>query len=408
MMSYAPSEDAKYFTGYFDRRINLMTKTGEFPSGLLPHLIKYLNNHSIHYNEQDCRLRPSYFYPTMRATLPFKPYADQVEALAACSRSNGIIRMPTGTGKSITMAMVVDKFKLKTLIVVPSLELKIQLKDTFTKIFGSLNNVTIENIDSKELQKPSTYDLLIIDEAHHAAAKTYQQLNKKMWNNIYHRFFFTATPFRTQEEENLPLESLIGTVIYTLTYKKAVANGYIVPIEAYYIELPKTKCYSTTWREVYDELVVNNKERNALIATLLDNLYNQKSSTLCLVKEIAHGDKIAKNTSYPVPFVNGLDEESRRYINKFNSGSVKVIIGTTGILGEGVDSRPAEYILITGLGKSRGAFMQQCGRGFRTYPGKTSCKIILFYDPSHKFTRAHFKEQVKTLESEYGVTPLKL
>jgi superfamily II DNA or RNA helicase len=52
--------------------------------------------------------------------------------------------------------------------------------------------------------------------------------------------------------------------------------------------------------------------------------------------------------------------------------------------------------------------MQQCGRGFRRYEDKESCKIILIKDSSHKWTKQHFKAQCKILEEEYGVIPLKI
>ena len=65
-------------------------------------------------------------------------------------------------------------------------------------------------------------------------------------------------------------------------------------------------------------------------------------------------------------------------------------------------------IILAGLGKSKNAFMQQCGRGVRRYGDKQSAKIIIFRDASHKWSLAHFKEQVKILQEEYGVTPAKL
>ena len=43
---------------------------------------------------------------------------------------------------------------------------------------------------------------------------------------------------------------------------------------------------------------------------------------------------------------------------EFNMGEIKTLIGTTGVVGEGVDTRPTEYVIIAGLGKSKPAFMQ--------------------------------------------------
>ena len=109
-----------------------------------------------------------------------------------------------------------------------------------------------------------------------------------------------------------------------------------------------------------------------------------------------------------VHFANGKDKDSTDLIKFFSEGKLKALIGTNGIVGEGVDTRAAEYIIIAGLGKSKNQFMQQIGRGVRVYPGKDSCKIITFLDKSHKWTRDHFSTQVKILREEYGCEIIKL
>jgi superfamily II DNA or RNA helicase len=250
------------------------------------------------------------------------------------------------------------------------------------------------------------FDCLIIDEAHHAAAKTYQSLNKKAWNNIYYRFFLTATFYRNQKNEQLLFEGIAGQLIHTLTIKDAVAKKYIVPIEAYYVELPKIPCAGYTWAQVYNELVVNREDRNMLIAQLLIDLERLEKPTLCLIKEVAHGNNLSKLSE--VAFANGQDETTRAFIALFNEGVIKSLIGTNGILGEGVDTKPCEFVIIAGLGKAKSAFLQQIGRAVRNYPGKESAKIILIKDPSHRFTLRHFNEQKKILFDELGIKPVKL
>src|SRR6185295_4275346 len=108
------------------------------------------------------------------------------------------------------------------------------------------------------------------------------------------------------------------------------------------------------------------------------------------------------------PFANGQDDTTRHYIKKFNNRELLSLVGTTGILGEGVDTKPCEYVIIAGLGKAKSAFMQQVGQAIRTYPGKETAKIILIKDKSHKFLLRHFNTQVRILKEEYGVTPMKL
>lgn len=231
-------------------------------------------------------------------------------------------------------------------------------------------------------------------------------MNKTAWTKIYYRFFLTATFFRNQENEHLLFEGIAGQEIYRLSQKEATDKGYIVPIEAYYVDLPKQSVEGYSWREVYSETVINNHYRNGTIAGMLDGLQAQDKFCLCLVKEIAHGNILSELSG--VPFANGKDETSREYIKQFNEGKIRQLIGTTGILAEGVDTKPCEYVIIAGLGKAKSAFMQAIGRSVRRYPGKESAKVIIFKDRSHKFSLRHFNEQKKILLTEYGINVLKL
>lgn len=412
LLSYKISKAEMYFGGYPNPVRFLIDKYGNFPTGLLYLVNSYLNLKEIEVIETDLRTRPNSSPDMFTLSNVPSPRPDQINAATAAISSNrGIISMPTGTGKTLVAALIVNMLQVRTLIVVPTLELKRQLSESFTEWFGSLENLTIENVDALDPKKVVTdVDCVIIDEFHRSGAKTYRELNKIAWSKIYYRFGITATPFRNQDNERLLLESILSEVIYRLTYKDAVDRQYIVPIHAFYIELPKLKVTSDTWPQVYSELVVNNKHRNETIAKLLLYLKRIGGSTLCLVKEINHGTNIIEECVEKFPFIKGENENNKELLTNFNNRKALITIGTTGVLGEGIDTRPAQYIIIAGLGKSRGQFMQNCGRGTRFHKDshKESCKIVIFKDKSHRWTLNHFNEQVKFLKEEYGCTPMKL
>lgn len=406
ILSYKTSSSAAYYSGGFRRTKYLLDSKGFFPSGLIHKVKEFVTE--LQYTIIDNRIKPlSRHVPIIMKPPMIVPYKAQLKALdAAVEHEKGCISIPTGGGKSLVIALIASRLNVKTLVVVPTLEIKNQFKETLSRSFKDASFITVENIDSKRLKNLNNFDCLIIDEAHHSAAKTYRSLNKIAWTDIYYRFFLTATPFRNVSEEQILFESIAGEVIYQLSYKDAVKEGYIVPVEAFYIDLPKRQVKGYTWAQVYNELVVNNESRNETIAYALLKLQQAGKSTLCLVKEIQHGLKLSKMTA--VEFVNGQDISSRPYIAAFNQKAINALIGTTGILGEGIDTRSAEYIIIAGLGKAKSAIMQQIGRAVRKYPGKKSAKIILFRDSSHKWTLSHFNTQKKILLDEYGIKPLKL
>lgn len=418
LTSYSIDPKAAYFSGSsYNLTRHLMDKRGNFPTGLLYIVEKYLF-HKM-FLLKDLRTLPDSRYGLFEMKLDLTPYPEQMEAAEAAKlKKRGVISATTGTGKSLIAALIVQKLQVPTLIVVPSLELKRQLTETMVAYFGTERvgglgaALAIENVDALDFKKPlKGYDCVIIDEFHHSGAKTYRELNKKAWNDIYYRFGLTATPFRSQDHERLLLESVLSEVVYTLSYTKSVEKGYIVPVEAYYVDLVKKDTDAYTWPQVYAELVTKNEQRNNIITELLLKFHAKKLATLCLVREIQHGRSIQRLLSVannPHEFATGEDDSTSDFIKDFNDGHVSGLIGTTGVLGEGVDTKPAEYIIIAGLGKSKNQFMQQVGRGLRKYPGKTSCKIILFRDPSHKFTLSHFNAQKKILLDEYGVKVVRL
>ncbi len=401
-LSYVDNPSSAYYAGGWKSRKYLLDKNGFFPTGLLSRVQKLTNANLI-----DLRIIPTPQNLFRNRPYPFKLYDSQMAAtIAALTCGRGGIVMPTGTGKSMVIANMILAHQVKTLVIVPTLEIKKQLQNTMDLLFEDTKNIQIRNIDSSDLETMTDFDMLIIDECHHAAAKTYQNLNKKAWTKIYHRFFLTATFFRNQDNEQLLFEGIAGEEIYRLTYKEAVKQKQIVLIEAYYIDLPKQENDCYTYREVYDRFVVNHDLRNSEIREIIASLRSCKKSSLTLVKEIEHGKNIVEDTI--TKFVHGQDDESRQYIAAFNKRELVDLVGTTGVLGEGIDTRPAEYIIIAGLGKAKSAFMQQIGRGVRNYPGKESCKVILFRDTSHKFLLRHFNMQVKILREEYGVEVEKL
>lgn len=405
----------------YQRFYTLLGKHGDFPTGLLYLVEEFLARKS--HSRQDDRKVPDYAL-SLKPEWGHEPYEEQLSAAMATSiYHRGIISAPTGSGKSEMIARVIDTLRVRTLIVVPSVELRRQLTESLAAIFGEKtvgrrgHPIAVENVDALDPADTQIgYDCVIIDEFHHAGAASYRKLNKKAWKDIYYRIGFTATPFRSDEDERLLLESVLSRVIYRLDYQTAVDKGYIVPLEAYYYDLPVeapkkngswTQVGSSkpelSWPETYDKLIVNNPLRNNLIVDVMLRLSGR--SILCLVREIAHGYTLSRLSE--TPFVQGKDED-RSIINKFALGAHLALVGTAGVLGEGVDTKACEYVILALGGYSKNAFMQQCGRGVRRFPGKESAKVIMFRDSSSKYLLKHFNAQVRYLRDEYGIKPVKL
>jgi superfamily II DNA or RNA helicase len=398
------------YRGWVARTTPLVSPRGEVPTGLVRRLVSLLERLNWGYTVDDTRVKPIPQGTWAKPKYPHTPYPEQSEAAAAAAEhSRGVIVASTGVGKSLIISQIIANLQLRTLVVVPSLELKAQLIQTLTTIFGDKvmgKLIVVENVQALKADEPAHFDCLILDEFHRGAARTYQTLNLQAWQGIYYRFGLTATPFRNNREELILLESLIDEIIYDIPYQTAVDKGYIVPLEAYYVDVPRTECDGETWAEVYAQVVTGNDVRNALIADLIQQIAGREGkATLCIVKEIEHGDDLASRVD--CAFAQGQDGFAGAFIKAFCEGKLTALIGTQGVLGEGVDTKPCEYVIAAGLGKSRPALIQMFGRCFRKYGDKRSGKVILFRDPSHRFSLAHFEEQVNVLKEEYGVVPKK-
>lgn len=404
ILVYQPKTN--YFTRAFSHPKYLIDKRGNFPSGLIPRVYSYIQAQG--FEVQDHRRIPQPVLGLFKDSklLPLRPF--QNNAVKDVLRyKRGIISCVTGSGKSLIAAGIIQALEVPTLVVVPSLELKRQLTETLEEIFGKAKvgkgkPITVKNIDEIDLKKPETsYACVIIDEFHHSGAATYRKANQKCWNEIYYRIGLTATPYRSQDNEQILLESVLSQIIHTFSYAEAVEQGYVVPVEAFALESPKIITHGKNWQSVYKDIVVNNDTRNQIIGDMLINLASQKKSTLCLVKEIEHGNILAEYCKSH--FANGELNNTKELVQAFNQQKIHTLIGTTGVLGEGIDTRPCEYVIIAGLGKSRNAFLQNVGRGLRRFGTKETCKVVVFLDKSHKWSIQHFKEQVKMLREEYGV-----
>ena len=155
-----------------------------------------------------------------------------------------MVQMPTGTGKTVLMAEVIRNYlrieqaraeELKNrknsrgiLIVAHRRELLDQIRGT-VDYFGidmKKNRITVESIQklSREKHRPQGLQpsLVIIDEAHHALAKTYRML----WDWWPKAKFLglTATPCRL---DNTGFTDLFQTLVQSYTIQEFIRMGWL-------------------------------------------------------------------------------------------------------------------------------------------------------------------------------------
>lgn len=330
--------------------------------------------------------------------MTLRPYQiEAIEAMQASPNHNGLVVMPTGTGKTIVFTEFIrtcsqDRF----LILTERIDLQ---KQTYEKLLKFIPDRTIGRVGNgyketdadivvatiQTLQKiykdyaPDYFDYILIDEAHHTKASTYKILYD--YFDVKRCFGFTATP---NEHSTIFLDE---DTVFRYTLLKALEEGYLSPIAPYTVSLKydfATIKYDSKSDYTKEEIEVAIKKN---IGTNFDILYETitKYSLQRLVVYMPTKDLAIKFTEF-------LEEKGKKarcihcdiptslreqYIQEFQNNP-EVILVNIMILTEGIDIPEIESIIVCRPTKNRALYKQIIGRGLRLSPhtGKKKCTII--------------------------------
>ncbi|MBC8075699.1 MAG: DEAD/DEAH box helicase [Chloroflexales bacterium] len=173
-----------------------------------------------------------------KLTLAPRPY--QQEALDAwvANGGRGVVVLPTGAGKTVLALLTIDRLKLRTLVVVPTIELLYQWRDALIERLGVAKSHVGVVGDGRHEDRPITVityasaamphanlaniGLLICDEAHHLPAPAYSAIATR--SGAPYRLGITATPGRG---DGGGLDALLGPVVYQRTPEELSAEGHL-------------------------------------------------------------------------------------------------------------------------------------------------------------------------------------
>lgn len=356
--------------------------------------------------------------------LPFEPRDYQLRAFALAVRNKrAVLVSPTASGKSLIAYLISRYYNKKTLIVVPTTSLVMQLIQDFKdygydeEIHGimagkskhSNHAITVstwQSIYEQDEDFFSDYEVIIGDEAHGFKSKSLTSIMTKMKDTKY-RFGMTGT-LDGAEVNELVLTGLFGPVEQVaktadLMNKKQLANLKIQILILKHASKPPISSY----QEELD-YIVSSDARNKFIRNLALSL---KGNTLILFSYVEkHGkilhDMIADKTDN-VYFVSGeVDSEIREEVRGIVEESENSItVASYGVFAQGVNIKRLHNIIFASPSKSRIRVMQSIGRGLRLGSGKDECVLFdLADDLSMKgkknYTLNHMIERVKMYNGE--------
>ncbi|HKZ00298.1 MAG TPA: DEAD/DEAH box helicase [Rhabdochlamydiaceae bacterium] len=393
---------------YWDGRIRLLSKDDHFPTGLYSRVKAFLAKKGIPYHEKDTRTPPRASL-TLKMAIPFAPRDYQLEAAKISeTEPRGVFLMAVGSGKTCTAAMVIEKKKVPTLFVVPDTGLREQATECFSEWFGE-NNVT-NNLLSKKLIVVSNiqkimhtdrkvfekFKMLICDEFHHAAAKSYIKLNQ--WcKEAYYRYGFTGT-FLRADGSDMAMHGVLSNVIYTKTASDLIEAGYLVRPHIHIIkyDTPRRNCdYKTAYN-----LIVQDYALNKIIADIAIDEIKREKQTLILVRRKQHGEVLAELIP-KATYLNGDDplELREKVKKKFIEKKIPCLIATA-IFGEGIDIPSINTLINARFQKTEIQTTQGIGRALRKFPGKEKADVYDFLLTGQKHLQSHSVERIMTYRRE--------
>lgn len=219
--------------------------------------------------------------------------------------------------------------------------------------------------------KPEEFDIIIIDEAHHAAATSY----KKIIDYFKPRLLlgFTATPNRG---DNVRLDDVFEKIIYQKDLKWAIQNKYLTDIECIRVNIGYD--ISKVARRMGDyatgelEKAMNTDILNGAIVESYKKY--AKGQTLIFATSVEHAQNIAKLIEGAVA-VTAETKNRGELIEKFTKREIPVLVNCM-IFTEGTDIPLVETIIIARPTLNSALYTQMVGRGLRLYPGKEKLKLI--------------------------------
>jgi superfamily II DNA or RNA helicase len=192
-------------------------------------------------------------------------------------------------------------------------------------------------------------------------------------------FGLTATDYRS-DGKDVMITAGCGDVIIKRDIIWGVKNGWLAEPVFVIKNVHTTGIdYRDDKLKNYREHVLNSKVMNDQILKDAMLCLEKNKKFLLLVDQVEHGEALSKLLG--VPFATGKDNDSEKYIKEFNAGKIPGLIGTDSKIGEGVDTRPVEVLILANFMAAKGPVMQAIGRGLRKHGDKKFC-VVLDYCPT--------------------------
>ena len=309
-------------------------------------------------------------------------------------------QMPTGTGKTYLLTAVIDSFVSnnpmeKVWIVAHRRELVSQIDETVRKFHSySASNTSslLSSVKAMSIQwLMRHYDeiekepgMIVIDEAHHALAKTY----KEMWERFPKAKFLglTATPCRLNGKG---FTDLFDVLVQSWDVPEFISKGRLATydfvsiksdgVTQRLIDSLQKRGADGDYQNKEMDMLLNKKPSIEKLYRSLEE-YGKDRKGIVYAINISHAQKITKLYQEHGVKAIAIDSktpatERQQDIEAFKKGDIQVLVNVD-IFSEGFDCPNVEFVQLARPTLSLAKYLQMVGRGLRVAKGKKNCVII--------------------------------
>ena len=312
-----------------------------------------------------------------------------------------MVQMPTGTGKTMVLAELVKRLMMKDegiriLIVAHRRELIEQIKATVKRMglnadnqLSVINNQTIivesiQTISRRIDALDFIPSLVVIDEAHHALAKTY----KMMWDAWPDARFLglTATPCRLNGKGFTDLFDVLvqSWDIPTFIKEKWLSTYDFVSIKSdgvtqRLIDSLQKRGADGDYQNKEMDMLLNKRPSIERLYQSFEE-YGKDRKGIVYAINISHAKKIMElyqEHGIKAVAIDSKTPAAQRQadIEAFKNGDIQVLVNVD-IFSEGFDCPDVEFVQLARPTLSLAKYLQMVGRGLRVAKGKKNCVII--------------------------------
>ncbi len=331
-----------------------------------------------------------------------------------------LLVLPTGCGKTITFSAFAKEWherkRQRVLIVSHRTEL---VEQAAKKIEATTNlecgieqqqrtvlgtripdvvSASVQTLTKKRLAEfsPTTFGLIVTDEAHHAISPSY----KAIYAHFQHarHLGVTATPDRL---DNKALAAVYDSVAFVYDIRDAIESGFLVRIFQKKVHVPglkfadlKTTKSGDFTDEDLEQILMEKEILDKMAYPTFVNAGSRPTVVFCTTVKHAqlmadvinqyaqdqHGRKLA------APIWGDMSQQLRRAtLRNFEEGRIQFLVNCA-ILTEGVDIPKISCVSMCRPTKSRALYSQMVGRGTRLFPGKEDLLVLDFAGHSGQHT----------------------